>query len=70
MTAGDKLGPYEILGLVGKGGSTLQQLFPMSPFPGANLSADSFYVPMRDGQCFLVNAPTGGEAAAARPSLW
>jgi hypothetical protein len=23
MTAGDKLGPYEILGLIGKGGGTL-----------------------------------------------
>ena len=34
MTAGDKLGPYEILGLIGKGGSTPQPLFPMSAFPG------------------------------------
>jgi hypothetical protein len=45
---------------------TPQQLFPISPFPGfANVS--SFYEPSRDGQRFLVNAPAGGEAAAAAP---
>ena len=28
MTAGDKLGSYEVLGLIGKGGGTPQPLFP------------------------------------------
>jgi hypothetical protein len=45
---------------------TPQPLFPLSPFPGF-ASALSFYAPMRDGQRFLVNAPAGGEAAAAPP---
>ena len=45
---------------------TLQPLFPFSPFPGF-ASALAFYAPMRDGQRFLVNAPAGGEAAAAPP---
>jgi Tol biopolymer transport system component len=45
---------------------TPQPLFPLSPFPGI-AAAPSIYAPMRDGQRFLVNAPAGGEAAAAPP---
>jgi serine/threonine protein kinase/Tol biopolymer transport system component len=45
---------------------TPQPLFPISPFPGFG-SVNSFYQPMRDGRRFLVNAPAGGEAAAAPP---
>jgi dipeptidyl aminopeptidase/acylaminoacyl peptidase len=45
---------------------TPQPLFPLSPYPGVG-SINSFYQPMRDGQRFLVNAPAGGEAAAAPP---
>ena len=45
---------------------TPQALFPISTFPGFG-GTNSFYAPMRDGQRFLVNAPAGGEAAAAPP---
>jgi Tol biopolymer transport system component/predicted Ser/Thr protein kinase len=45
---------------------TPQPLFPISPLP-LGAFANSFYQPMHDGQRFLVNAPAGGEAAAAPP---
>ena len=45
---------------------TPQPLFPLSPFPGI-AAAPSLYAPMHDGQPFLVNAPAGGETAAAPP---
>ena len=45
---------------------TPQPLFPISPSTFGSF-ANSFYAPMRDGQRFLVNAPAGGEAAAAPP---
>ncbi len=45
---------------------TPQPLFPIFPFPGP-AAAPSIYAPMHDGQRFLVNAPAGGESAAAPP---
>jgi hypothetical protein len=39
---------------------------PLFPVPAIPLPANwSFYAPSRDCQRFLVNAPTGGESAAA-----
>jgi eukaryotic-like serine/threonine-protein kinase len=45
---------------------TPQPLFPIAPVT-VNALGNFFYAPMRDGQRFLVNAPAGGEAAAAPP---
>jgi len=42
---------------------TPQPLFPVFPVGASFFS----YVPMRDGQRFLVNVPAGGEAAVAPP---
>jgi len=42
---------------------TPQPLFPVFPIAASYF----FYVPMRDGQRFLVNVPAGGEGAAVQP---
>jgi Tol biopolymer transport system component len=43
-----------------------QPLFPISPVATGTFG-NLFFAPMHDGQRFLVNAPAGGEAAAATP---